>query len=49
VAEECVDEAQSGPFGFHEPRDVSLKGIREPVRLWRAEGIPVRPETFVSG
>jgi adenylate cyclase len=47
VSEECVDEAQSGPFGFHEPRDCRLKGIREPVRLWRAEGVPVRPAAAV--
>jgi adenylate cyclase len=48
VSEECVDAAQSGPFGFHEPRDVLLKGIREPVRLWRVEGIPVKPSPPAS-
>ena len=43
VSEECVVQAQSGPFGFHEPRDANLKGIREPVRLWRAESALTRP------
>jgi adenylate cyclase len=43
VSEECVQEAGSGPFGFHEPRDVQLKGLREPVRLWRAEAISAPP------
>lgn len=43
VSDECVGQAGSGPFGFHEPRDIKLRGIREPVRLWRAEGISTRP------
>ena len=43
VSDECVEEAGSGPFGFHEPRDAKLKGIREPVRLWRAEAVSTRP------
>ncbi len=43
VSDESVEEAGTGPFGFHEPRDVALKGIREPVRLWRAESVSTRP------
>jgi adenylate cyclase len=48
VSEECVGAAQAGPFGFHEPRDEVLKGIREPVRLWRLEGVPTRPSVATA-
>ncbi|HXH23017.1 MAG TPA: adenylate/guanylate cyclase domain-containing protein [Dehalococcoidia bacterium] len=45
VSEDCVQEAGAGPFGFHEPRDAKLKGIREPVRIWRAESLSSGPPT----
>jgi adenylate cyclase len=45
VSEDCVQEAGAGPFGFHEPRDAKLKGIREPVRIWRAESLSTGPPT----
>ncbi len=42
VTEEVVDEAGSGPYAFREPRDVELHGIREPVRVWRAEMVKTK-------
>jgi adenylate cyclase len=33
VTDECP--AQTSAFEFVEPRDATLRGIREPVRLWR--------------
>ncbi len=44
ATEDAVDQAERGPFGFHEPRDLSLKGVQGSVRVWRVEPIsPRRP------
>ena len=42
ATEEVVDAAERGPFGFHEPRDCRLRGVREPVRIWRVEPLSGR-------
>jgi adenylate cyclase len=42
AAEDCVNVASSGAFSFSEPRDIRLKGIREPVRIWKVESIGAR-------
>jgi adenylate cyclase len=37
ASEECLEQAKAGLFAFRDPREAELKGIREPVRLWRVE------------
>jgi len=42
VTEDIVNRLEGGPFAFRAPRDSSLKGVREAVRLWRVEPISPR-------
>jgi adenylate cyclase len=44
VTEEVVEEAGSGPYIFRNAREIELHGIREPVRVWRAEGVKSRAQ-----
>jgi adenylate cyclase len=39
ASEECLEQAKTGLFRFHDPREADLKGIRDPVRLWRVSSL----------